>query len=216
MAAIKGYHDLDWSSAETEFKRAIELNPNSARAHQGYSFFLAMHRRLDEALAEAKKARELDPLSLQINNWIGATLLFKREYDEAIEQLQKTLEIDPSYGIANGWLVAAYWAKGDREQAIAHLEKWLPDSPHVLIHRHTLSGNRVEAIRIVETTEMFPQVKARYYMRLGETDRAIEVVKSAIDEGYPGIPSVNYWLEFEPLRDDPRFQDQLRRMNLEP
>jgi len=216
MASIKGNHDLDWSTAETEFKRAIELNPNSARAHQGYSYFLRINRRLDEALAEATKAQELDPLSLQINTFIGQILLFKREYDEAIEQLQKTLEIDPSYGGANYWLVAAYWAKGEREQAIAHLEKWVPDR-QALIHRHTLSGNRVEAIRIVENaTEMFPQVKARWYMRLGETDRAIEVVKSAIDKGHPGIAEVNVWPEFDPLRSDPRFQDLLRRMNLEP
>ncbi len=217
MASIKGNHDLDWSTAETEYKRAIELNPNSARAHQGYAFFLRTHRRLDEALAEAKKARELDPLSLQINNWIGAILLFRREYDEAIEQLQKTLEINPSYPLANSWLVQAYWAKGDREQAIAHREEWLPNDPATLLYRHVLSGNRVEAIRIVENaTEMVSQVKASWYTKLGETDRAIEVVKSAIDERDPGITAVNFWPEFDPLRSDPRFQDLLRRMNLEP
>ena len=92
-----------------------------------------------------------------------------------------------------------------------------PDSPNALLFRHTLSGNRVEAIRILENaTEMFPQGKARWYMRLGETDRAIEVVKSAIDEAHPAITNLNVWLEFDPLRDDPRFQDLLRRMNLEP
>ncbi len=223
MASIKGNHDLDWSTAETEYKRAIELNPNSARAHQGYSFFLTTHRRLDEALAEAKKARELDPLSLQINAWIGEILLFKREYDEAIEQLQKTLEINPSYPLANSWLVQAYWAKGDREQAIAHIEKRQSDTfrffpwPYAALFRHVFSGNRVEAIQILENaTGMFPQVKAGWYMELGETDRAIEVVKSAIDKGDPSIANVNVWLEFDPLRDDPRFQEQLRRMNLEP
>jgi len=221
MASIKGYHDLDWSTAETEFKRAIELNPNSARAHQAYAFFLTMHRRLDEALAEAKKARELDPLSLGINNWIGATLLFKREYDEAIEQFQKTLEIDPSYPLANQWLVNAYWAKGEHEQAIAHMEKGNP-SPrpgapfNPLLFRHALSGNWVEAIRILEATEMAPQIKARWYMRLGETDRAIEVINTAMDEGRPAVPHVNVWPEFDPLRSDPRFHDLLRRMNLEP
>ncbi len=66
------------------------------------------------------------------------------------------------------------------------------------------------------TTETFPQVKARWYMRFGETDRAIEVVKSAIDKGHPAITEVNVWPVFDPLRDDPRFQDLLRRMNLEP
>ncbi len=89
--------------------------------------------------------------------------------------------------------------------------------PYVALVRHVFSGNRVEAIRILEnSTEMFSQVKARWYTELGETDRAIEVVKSAIDERDPGITAVNYWPEFEPLRDDPRFQDLMRRMNLDP
>ena len=214
MASIKGHHDWDWSTAETEFKRAIELNPNSRRAHQAYSFFLVIHRRFDEALVEAKKAQELDPLSLQINTLIGETLLYKREYDEAIEQLQNTLEIDPSYRGANLSLVEAYWQKGEREQAIAHIEKWLPDSPNAPIYRHALSGNRVETIGILEATEMNPGRKARWYARLGETDRAIELVKTAIDQG--GFSLVNVWPELEPLHDDPRFQDLLRRMNLEP
>jgi len=224
MASIKGMHDWDWFTAETEYKRAIELNTNSGRAHQGYSFFLRTHRRFDEALAEVRKARELDPLNLSINTDIGQILLFNREYDEAIEQLQKTLEIDPSFPIANSWLVDAYWQKGEREQAIAHIEKWQPDSHapytiaiNALLVRHTVSGNREEAIRILENaTEIWPQVKARWYARLGETDRVIEVVKSAIDKRNPSIANVNYWLEFEPLRDDPRFQDLLRRMNLQP
>jgi TolB-like protein/predicted Ser/Thr protein kinase len=224
MASIKGMHDWDWSTAETEYKRAIELNPNSVRAHHGYSYFLQIHRRFDEALAEAKKARELDPLALQVNSSIGEILLHKREYDEAIEQLKETLEIDPSYPLANAWLVEAYRANGEREQAMAHVEKWQPDSPprffpwpYMALVRHTLSGNRVEAIRILESaTEIWPQVEARAYMRLGETDRAIEVVTSAIDEGDLSIAVVNFWPEFDPLREDPRFQEQLRRMDLEP
>jgi len=150
----------------------------------------------------------------------------KREYDEAIEQLQETLEINPRYPLANSWLVRTYWAKGEREQAMAHLDKWPPDSPnpfdffpwpYVALVRHVFSGNRVEAISILEnSTTMFPQVKAMWYTELGETDKAIEEVKSAIDQHYPSIAYANVWLEFDPLRDDPRFQDQLRRMNLEP
>jgi tetratricopeptide (TPR) repeat protein len=135
-------------------------------------------------------------------------LLHKREYDEAIEQLKETLEIDPSYPLANAWLVEAYRANGEREQAMAHVEKWQPDSPprffpwpYMALVRHTLSGNRVEAIRILESaTEIWPQVEARAYMRLGETDRAIEVVTSAIDEGDLSIAVVNFWPEFDPLR----------------
>ncbi len=109
---------------------------------------------------------------------------------------------------------------------MAHLEKSEADSPnpfdffpwpYIALVRHVFSGNRVEAIQILEdSTAMFPWVKAMWYTELGETDRAIEVVKSAIDQGYPAIAYVNVWPELDPLRDDPRFQDLLRRMNLEP
>ncbi len=89
--------------------------------------------------------------------------------------------------------------------------------PSIALVRRVFSGNRVEAIRILEnSTTMFPQVKAMWYTELGETDKAIEVVKSAIDQGYPSIAFANVWLEFDSLRDDPRFQDLMRRMNLEP
>jgi len=225
MARI-GIHDYDWSTAETEFKRAIELNPNSAIAHNGYQGFLRTHRRLDEALAEAQKAQELDPLNLRYNSSIGEILLLRREYDEAIEQLQETLEIGPSDHLANSYLVRTYWLKGEREQAMAHLEKSEADSPnpfdrfpwpYIALVRHVFSGNRVEAIRILEnSTKMYPWVKAMWYTELGETDKAIEEVASAIDQGYQAIAYVNVWLEFDPIRDDPRFQEQLRRMNLEP
>jgi len=218
MGLIKR-HDLDWSGAETAFKRAIELNPNSSRSHHSYANFLRGQRRFDEALSELRKAQVLDPLSPPINQDIGSTLLFKKEYDEAIKQLQETLEIDPRRGATHYWLVRAYWFGGQREDAIAAAERGasLGINQPAVFFGHVVSGNREEAIRTLENwTGQPPQVKAARYAILGDKDRTLELLENALDEGYSGVIWANVWPEFDPLRDDPRFQDLLRRMNLLP
>jgi len=212
-------HDWDWAGADAEFKRAIQLDPNSFRSHQGYAVSLRHIGRFDEALAEYKKALDLNPLSLGVNMSIGATLLFKKEYDAAIEQLQKTLELDPSFFQANRWLLFAYWFKGEHEKAIAQAEKAAFFNPQYAVFlRHVLSGNRAEAVRTIENwgSPLQPQERAGFYTILGDKDRAIELLENALDEGYSSVMFANIWPQFDPLRDDPRFQDLLRRMNLEP
>jgi DNA-binding winged helix-turn-helix (wHTH) protein/TolB-like protein len=97
LAGIKFHDDWDWSGAETGYKRAIELNPGYATAHQRYSLFLICMGRTEESLARIKRALELDPVSLSINSSLGWRLYFARQYDQAIEHLQKTLEMDPNY-----------------------------------------------------------------------------------------------------------------------
>jgi len=179
------------------------------------------HRRFDEALAELRKLLDLDPLSVQTHSTIGSILLFKKEYDAAIEQLQKALELDPRRVDAYVWLWLAYWGKGEHEKAVAQAEEAASlglqsDLPVFL--RHVLSGNRVEAAKTIEnwSSRLQPQVKAGYYVMLGDKDRAIELLNNALDEGYASVLWANVWPYFDPLRDDPRFQDLLRRMNLEP
>jgi len=185
MGLIKR-HDLDWSGAETAFKRAIELNPNSSRSHHSYANFLRGQRRFDEALSELRKA------------------------------LQEILEIDPRRREPHYWLVRAYWFKGQREDAIAAAERGASlgiNRPDPVFLGHVLSGNREEAIRTLENwTGLQPPVRAALYAILGDKDRTIELLENALDEGYSGVVWANVWLEFEPLRDDPRFHDLLRRM----
>ncbi len=221
MGQIKR-HDWDWDGSDANFKRALELNPNSFRTRQTYGSSLRVRRRFDEALAEHRKAQALDPLSVPINTSIGVDLLFMKDYDAAIEQLQKTLELDPSDPGANGALMFAYWYKGEHEKAIAQGGNAPAPSPFNLqsavFFRHLLSGNRAEAVRTLENwgSPLQPQVETRLYAILGDKDRAIELLENGLDEGYPGVMWGNAWTAFEPLRSDPRFQDLLRRMNLEP
>ncbi|MDA2925377.1 protein kinase, partial [Acidobacteria bacterium AH-259-L09] len=123
LGLIKASYDWDWSSAEAESKRAIELNPNYATAHQWYGELFLAQGRLDEAAAEMEKALALNPLSLQINTVVGIELAWEHQYQKAIEQLQKTLDMDPNFFNAHEQLMLAYWDAGMYENAITESEK---------------------------------------------------------------------------------------------
>ena len=112
LAHVKYYYDHDFVTAEREYKRAIELNPNYPVAHQWYAVFLMSVGRFDEALAQARRAQELDPLSLPINMTVGWVLLTARQTEQSIEQLRKTLEMDPNFILAHHRLGLAYEQKG--------------------------------------------------------------------------------------------------------
>jgi len=95
LGNVKRSYDWDWAGSESEYKRAIELDPNYATAYHWYGDHLAYLGRFDESNALFKRAQELDPVSLIINSSIGDTLLLARRYDQAIEQYQRVLQMDP-------------------------------------------------------------------------------------------------------------------------
>ena len=130
LALVRADYDWDWPGAENEFRKAIQLNGNSATAHHWYGDFLTRMERFEEAKLELKKAQELDPLSLLIKTSIGRQLYFSRQYAAAIQQLQKTLEMDPKFVPAQHALEAAYAQSGMYKEAVAERQKVL-----------TLSGN---------------------------------------------------------------------------
>jgi len=125
---IKMFYDWDFPEAEKEFQHAIELNPNFASTHEGYSMLLAARGRFDESLAEMKRARDLDPLSLIINTDLCAVLYYARRYDLATAQCNTALEIDPNFRMTHLQLAKVYQAKGMYEEAQTELLKaWTPD-----------------------------------------------------------------------------------------
>ena len=99
------FFDWDWPSAEREFKRAIELNPNSALSHRRYAEYLKTRVRFNESIAEAQRAQELDPLSPEIVSGLGHVYLITRRYDESIAQFQKALDLYPNAAVIRArWL----------------------------------------------------------------------------------------------------------------
>ena len=222
LGFIKMGYEWDWAGSEADFKRAIELNPNYPTAHHWYGTFLAAQGRLDEGIEETSKAQTLDPLSPEIAK-LNGNFFWKGQYDEAIEQVQRALELNPNLPAANELLTWAYWEKGMHEEAIVQSEIWASVDPRrasvtSVFLRFLVSRNRAEAIAAFRDSDQIPAwFKAMYYMLVGEEDRrALEWLTQAIDERDPWAAWINVNSRFDPLHDDPRFHDLLRRMNLQP
>jgi TolB-like protein/DNA-binding winged helix-turn-helix (wHTH) protein/Flp pilus assembly protein TadD len=221
--------DWDWLQAEREFKRAIELNPNYATAHQWYGEFLADMGRAHEGISEIKRARELDPLSLIINSDVAKVYLITRHYDEAVEQFQHTLELDPDFTQAQGLLALTYSLQGLFEKALeeTHKIRGLENDPMTLAwlgYIYGASGKKVEADQTLRRlgelaahTYVSPLWMAQIHTGLGEKDQAFEWFERVFQErSVGGAVVLKSNPLFDNLRSDPRFPDLLRRANLAP
>jgi serine/threonine-protein kinase len=229
LARVLAVYDWDWTGAEKEFKRAIELNPRYAIAHQWYGSYFEETGRHNEAIAEERRALELDPLSLTINFELGLAFYYARDYDRAIEQFQKTLELDPNFPPLHQFFPAAYEQKGMYGEAIAGFQKAIPlkggsewsFSMAGLSHVYAVSGKKSEARLVLDELkqlsgrEYVPAYSiALVYAGLGEKDQAFAWLEKAYAEHSFNMA----WLKVEPrwdsLRSDPRFADLLRRVGL--
>jgi len=230
LARVLATYDWDWTGAEKEYKRSIELNPRYAIAHQWYSGFLEAMGRRNEAIAERKRARELDPLSLTINFALGLTFYYDRNYDQAIEQFQKTLELDQNFPAVLTFLPAAYEQKGMYDKATAEFKKALllqganaesSFSLSGLGHVYGVSGKKAEARAVLDKLKQKSRqeyISALYialvYAGLGEKDQAF----AWLGEGYKERSFQMQGLKLDPrwdsLRSDPRFADLVRRVGL--
>jgi TolB-like protein/Tfp pilus assembly protein PilF len=220
LALAIWYYDFDFSQANREFQRAIELNPNYATGHQQYgNNTLSALGRFDDAIAEGKRAVELDPLSLVINADLGMNYCYARRYDEAIAQLRKTLEMDPGYYYAHVNLGQVLAAKRAFDEAIGEYQKAraLNDDPFVLGllgNAYASSGNKTEALKILDQLKEVSRQRyvsmfsfAIVYLALGDKQEALRWLeqsyqdRAGADIGWIRVDSL-----LDPLRDDPRFE----------
>lgn len=227
LATVEFNYQWNWEAAETGFRRAIELNPGYATAHQRYSLYLIAMGRTAESLAEMDRARVLDPLSLSVNFSLGWRLYMAGQYDRAIAQLLNTIEMDPNYLLAHIVLGQSYEAKGMYPEAIAELEKadvLSPNSPPVasaLGHAYARAGRRAEALRMLgqmsaESGHRYvsPFYPALVYAGLGDRARTLAALGKAVDDRSNNMIFLNALPQFDSLRDDPAFQSLLRRVGL--
>ena len=156
LGFVKMAYDGDWTGAEREFRRAIELNPNYATAHQWYASYLVMMSRFDESITEMKRAQTLDPLSRIINANLGLHYYYAREYDQAVEQIRKTINLDPDFGVAHFYLGRTYLQKGMYKEAIAEMQKARelsgedPETIASLGHAYAVMGRRTDALAVLQ------------------------------------------------------------------
>jgi TolB-like protein/Tfp pilus assembly protein PilF len=225
LAFVLDLFDWNWQAAETEYRKALDLSPNYATAHQWYTWHLIVLGRNDEAIAEMRRAENLDPLSLIISSDMADVLLIARRYEQSIQQSRKTMEMDLGFAVSHYELGQAFVQKGMYREGIAELQRAI-----------ALSGG----------SKAFSAHLAYAYARSGKKDRALELlndVKTRSGDGfsnsaeialvYVGLGDTNQamiWLEksyqerlnpsllmrpcFDPLRSDRRFQSLLRRIGL--
>ncbi len=229
LATVKADYDWDWPGAEREFRRAIELNPGYATAHQWYGQMLSNLGRYEEALAEIKQAQQLDPVSLIINTVTGGYLLRAGRDELAIEQLRKTLEIDPNFARAHWILGWASLRKGAFGEAIAEFQRAITLSPNITEYRGGLGHAYGRAGKSAEARKLLSELKelsrrryvswldfATIYAGLGEKDQAFAFLEKAYEQHDARLVWVKGYPLLDPLRTDPRFADLLRRIGLSP
>jgi serine/threonine protein kinase/tetratricopeptide (TPR) repeat protein len=159
LAYTSTYYYWDFTEAEKEFQRAIDLNPVCALAHHWYADYLSVLGRHDEAIAESRRALKLDPLSLVINDVTGIRLFMAGFDNEAMEQLQRTLEMDPEFPLTHWHISLLYLEKGLYDEAISHLRKAVEISASThfmgsLGYAYGVAGKEADAVRILETLHM--------------------------------------------------------------
>jgi TolB-like protein len=229
LGYVKVFYDWDWAGGESEFQRAIALDPSYATAHQQYAFALVSVGRFKEADAEAKRALELDPLSVVVNETPALEFYFARQYDSAIEQERKVLELDPNFITAHNVLGGSFVYKSMYNEGIPEFKKSLAISPGdertlgFLGLAYAQSGRRAAAQNVLDQLNQLskkeyvePVPTAQIYTALGEKDKAFEWLEKAYEERSWYLGFVKVDRPFDPLRSDPRFVDLLRRMNLQP
>ena len=226
LGLVKEHFEWDWTGAEREFKRAIDLNPNSATAHHWYGDYLANMGRLEQGMRETKKALELDPLSLIINTTMGRQFYLARQNDQAVEQLRKVVDIDPKFSPARRILEEVYAHMGKHKEAVAEREKFLslsggPELAASVEEDFKKSGYKgVLQSWLDGLTELSKHSYvssysiAESYMRVGEKQKAFEWLDKAYEEHDSGLVSVAVEPMFEPIRSDPRFKEIVSRMKL--
>jgi serine/threonine protein kinase/tetratricopeptide (TPR) repeat protein len=221
--------DWDFSGAELEFNKGIQLNPNYAFAHHWYAQLLSWLRRTHECLAESRRAHELDPLSLPISTGLAHNLYSARQYDQAAAQLQKMLGFDPSFSNGHSLLGKVYEAQGFFEQAITEHEKAVslsPSNPGLIAdlgHAQALSGHQPEAERALQTLNELSKRKyvsplevAAVEAGLGQTDKAFASLERAYEDRSVRLAGIKANPVFDTLQSDPRYSDLVRRIGLPP
>lgn len=224
LAYIRAYYEWDWTAAEREFRRALELRPSYADAHFSYSRFLAAAGRMDEAVAEIRRAQDLDPRSLSLKANLGLLSYFRGRYDEALKELLEVRQLDPALPVVHWGIGLTYEQKGMGDEAIAALQKAATLSKSLnmqssLGHAYGRFGRRAQAREILEmlTERSRKSYVPSYYFvivhtALGEKDPAFERLERAYQERSTVLAYLRLDPRLAPLRSDPRFASLLERL----
>ena len=222
--------DYNWPEVERELRRAFELNPRSplVRLRQAISLLLPVGR-LDEAVDELEALVRTDPLSLFTRWWLGVAALLARRFDRTVEEGRHMVELDPAHFFGHWVIGMGLDGRGEAEGAIRELERAHELSGGIPFTRGCLAcacgraGRRERAVELLEGAErdaaagyVPPSTFAFGYAGLGQWDAAFEWLAKTCEVRDPLIMPIKTFYFLDPIRDDPRYQALLRRMNLLP
>jgi serine/threonine-protein kinase len=226
LAFMKLNYDWDFPGAETEFKRALELNPGNANVHHWYAHYLIVAGRPKDSLAESNRAFDLDPLSPILSVHLGWLYYYLHDYERALNQLNKTLELDPNYGLAYWYIGLVKEQQGAFTEALAALKRGdelLKENLVVkadLAHALAVSGRKADAaealrslLTVSRTRYVNPFEIGLIYIGLGLDDKAFQWMNRAYEERSDLVVYLRVDPRLDPVRSDPRFQEMVRRMN---
>ena len=226
LAMVFHYSEWDWTGAEREYRRALQLNPSDTFARGIYAEFLACVGRVDASVEEARHAIKRDPLFLVTRHTLALVLFTAGRFDEARAAARASIELDHRYYLLYldlGWALASLGRHDEAVTALRQAVDVVPGDPLTqgyLGWALGLAGQREEARRIHEhlarrrTQEYFAGfLMAHVSLGLGDREEAIVWLEKAAEERDAMLPYLNTWPQLASLRDDPRFQALLRRMH---
>jgi len=223
LAGLKTWTKWDWKGGEEAFRKTIRLAPNDADAHAAYSHLLNILGREGEAMRHIETAVELDPFNPRIKSFYGIDLTFVRRFDDAVRAFREALELNPGDRLANGNLHGALYQAGREKEALEALRKYyLKDSEYLkAIDDGSAEAGYQGAMKKLadvnaersKTSYVNPMEPAVQYAMAGDIDKSIYWLEKAYEEHEPNLP---YLLgpRYDKIRDDPRFQELARKMNL--
>jgi tetratricopeptide (TPR) repeat protein len=226
-AWLSWQYDWDWTTADRQFKHALDLCPNDASLRGNEAYYLAWSGRGAEALAEVATTRELDPIFPAFLERQALVNYHLRDYKKMIEVGRQNVASNANSWLAHFLLGVGYEGAGQTMEAIPEYQKAVElsggdqDPAAALAHAYATTGRRAEALRILrewqrqsQTSYVSPYMIATVYASLGEKNKAFEYLEKAYEEKSSDLPYfLKADLRVDNLRSDPRFQDLMRRMN---
>jgi len=227
LAVIRYVVDWDWEKAEASFRKAIELNPNYPDVRGYYAQFLFNMHRPDEAIVQMERALELDPFNSMFQYMYGVDLVFMRRYDEAIEQLQKTLKIVPNHTGATEVLAQVFHQKGMYENAFEQIKacyesidfkegiKALTRGYEKAGYQGAMKSAAEMWEELAKVTYVLPWNVAQVYAYAGNKEKTLDWLEKGVEVRDANMLIIGVTpLFFDLLKDEPRYQDLLQKMNL--
>ncbi len=227
LAQVGFLWDWNWTAADKEFKKALQINPGQPEIHHMYAHYLVAMGRFPEALSESHRLLELDPLSPASRNHLGWHYLNAHEWELAIEQYKQVLAIDPNFVEAHRQLANAYWEQGKLDDGITEMNRrfeLMGRSSDAALLRQVYSESgwngywrkRLEIIMQRSKQAYVSPTSVSYcYLQLNDKPRALDWLERAYREHDDDLVYMKVVYTWDRLREEPRFQEVLRRMKFE-